>query len=308
MKLAIILIHGIGPTKEGWAEDIIKELKKKTACQINKLLTDAKAPDINEILEVRSVYWKDVFKKREDELNEILDQQIHVREVKASILIRIGRILIKKFRELQNKIITDFIGDIIGYGNEAAQREVYDRIANALNEAAQKSAAVSGKIPLSIIAHSLGTVIVSDFIYNRRKERQIKGETGFDSRFCLYNLFTVGSPIALFSLRFGRPAAFNKPIHVEADRGRWLNIYDTDDPIGMPLKPLNDAYAEAVFKDVKVEAGMYGLSHTKYFNNSKTLDMISYKIAMDWIALNKKLPQESTDKLYREYDDTLCVK
>lgn len=307
MKLAVILVHGIGPTKENWAIDIIKELKDKTVSQISKILTDTKTPDIDEILEIRSVYWKDVFKKREDDLNKILDQQIEVLNVSPSLVGNIAKIVRRKIFEAQNEIATDFIGDIIVYGNPTAQKDIYGKISQTLDNAAQKIASSNSKTPLTIIAHSLGTVIASDFIYDLHKERQAKGETGFDSRFCLYNLFTVGSPIALFSLRFGDPATFNKPIHVEDEKGRWLNIYDTDDPVGMPLRPLNNAYANAVFKDVKVDAGIYGLSHTSYFNHSKTLDMISCKLAIDCAALNKKLSQEKIDNLYRQYDETLCV-
>ena len=31
------------------------------------------------------------------------------------------------------------------------------------------------------------------------------------------------------------------------------------------------------------------------------------KLAVDWIALNQKLPQERIDRLYEEYDRTLGV-
>jgi hypothetical protein len=307
MKLAIILIHGIGPIKEEWAEDIIEELKKKTASQITKLLTDTKTPDIDDIIEIRSVYWKGVFQKREDALNEILDRQIETMKIDGSFVSRIARAVHHKIYEFQNEITTNFIGDIIVYGNPTAQQDVYSKISQTLDDVAKKIEGLNSKAPLTIIAHSLGTVIASDFIYDLRKERQKIGEDSFDSRFCLYNLFTVGSPIALFSLRFGDPAAFNKPIYVEDEKGRWLNIYDTDDPVGMPLRPLNNAYADAVFKDVKVDAGIYGLSHTSYFSHSKTIDMISCKLAIDWVALNKKLSQETIDKLYCQYDETLCV-
>jgi len=307
MKLAVILIHGIGPTKEGWATDIIKNLKNKTSEQINKFLADTKICNIDEILEIRSVYWKDIFQKREDDLNKILDQQIEALSVGASFIGNIAKVVRHKIFEAQHKIATDFIGDIIVYGNPAAQQDVYSKIAQTLDIVKQKAGNLGNKAPLTVIAHSLGTVIASDYIYDCFKERRIRNESGFNQYFCLYNLFTVGSPIALFSLRFGDPATFNKPIHVEDEKGRWLNIYDTDDPIGMPLRPLNNAYADAVFRDVKVDAGIYGVSHTLYFNRPKTPDIISCKLAIDWISLNKKLPQEKIEDLYRQYDETLCV-
>ena len=163
----------------------------------------------------------------------------------------------------------------------------------------------SGKAPLTFITHSLGTVIASDFIYDRSKERRLKSLEGFHERFYLENIFTIGSPLALFSLRYNGPEAFQNPIHVESSFGRWLNIYDGDDPVGMPLRPLNDAYKSAVSRDIKVESGIYGLSHIGYFTKSKTLDIIAKKLALDWMRLNDKLSEVEAAKLYETYDKNL---
>ncbi len=112
----------------------------------------------------------------------------------------------------------------------------------------------------------------------------------------------------LFSLRFGGPEAFTKPISVENPTGRWVNIVDEDDPVGMPLKVLNDAYNKVVLKDVIINSGVYGISHLGYFKqSSKALDIICQKLAIDWVALNQKLPQEKIDKLYQDYDQTVGV-
>ena len=71
-------------------------------------------------------------------------------------------------------------------------------------------------------------------------------------------------------------------------------ISDEDDPVGIPLKVLNDAYSKVVYKDVLVNSGLYGISHTSYFKKAQ--------LAIDWVALNQKLPEEEIDRLYREYD------
>ena len=101
---------------------------------------------------------------------------------------------------------------------------------------------------------------------------------------------------------------FTSPISVESPTGRWVNIFDEDDPVGMPLKVLNEAYDKVVLKDVLVNSGVYGISHTKYFKrSSKVLDIICQKLAIDWIALNQKLPQGEIERLYAEYDRTVGV-
>ncbi len=101
---------------------------------------------------------------------------------------------------------------------------------------------------------------------------------------------------------------FTSPISVESSTGRWVNIFDEDDPVGMPLKVLNNAYDKVVLKDVLVNSGVYGISHTNYFKRtSRVLDIICQKLAIDWIAFNQKLSQEKIDNLYKEYDETLGV-
>ena len=101
---------------------------------------------------------------------------------------------------------------------------------------------------------------------------------------------------------------FTSPVSVESPEGRWVNIFDEDDPVGMPLKVLNEAYDKVVHKDVLVNSGVYGISHANYFKrSSKVLDIICQKLAIDWIAVNQKLPQEQIDKLYQEYDRTVGV-
>ena len=95
---------------------------------------------------------------------------------------------------------------------------------------------------------------------------------------------------------------------VETREGRWLNIFDDDDPVGMKLRGLNKAYAEAVHQDVQVDAGPYGVSHTEYFNKQAVLDLIANKLAIDWLRLNDIGPQESHTKRLAEFDERLQIK
>ena len=159
------------------------------------------------------------------------------------------------------------------------------------------------------MAHSLGTVITSDYIYEQNDPNSdTSGPKVMKQHFILQNLFTVGSPISLFSLRFGGPEMFTSPISVESPSGRWVNIFDEDDPVGMPLKVLNDDYDKVVHQDALVNSGVYGISHAHYFKkNSKVIDIICQKLAIDWIAFNQKLPKDKIDQLYEEYDKTAGV-
>ena len=240
---------------------------------------------------------------------------------------RLLRALLRSWRKWEARFVAEFIGDVIGYRNPAARDAIYAAFTDAFNLVAEDlapadpgtpstiagaapshsstAAGASGKAPVTIIAHSLGTVISSDYVWDMINARRAHGEAGFHPRLELANLFTVGSPLALFSLRYGGPAAFSLPISVEHPGGRWINLYDPDDPIGMPLKPLNEAYHRAVFRDVQVDAGPYLLAHSRYFTRSATLALIARKLALDWVALNERLPPGDMSVRYAAYDTEL---
>ncbi len=136
-----------------------------------------------------------------------------------------------------------------------------------------------------MIAHSLGTVISSDFVYD-----QLKGTGVLHQRFLFSNFFTLGSPIALFALQYGIEL-FKSPIRLECKDGKWINIFDLDDPVAYPLKNLNQAYDAAVNVDYEVNTGGFGISHTRYFQNQIVQELIAQKLAQDWLQINGKSQQ-----------------
>lgn len=302
MKLAILFVHGIGDHKKNWADRLMRDFSAALEAETRALLgpeTDVRAADM---VDLRAVYWKDVFHRSQERLYGILTRAAkEALRVGAHWLTRPFLRYIKAFFHLQHTVVTGYIGDIIGYMGPAARQEVYTRITACLDELASPAGSAH-KRPLTIVAHSLGTVIASDYVYDHARPR---GAEGFDARLRLDNLYTVGSPIALFSLRYGGPEAFTSPIRMESPAGRWINIYDLDDPVGMPLKTLNDAYAGAVAADVHVDAGWYGLSHTAYFNKQGTLRLIARKLAIDWAVLSGRLTQAQGAAHYARYDGSL---
>lgn len=309
MKLAVVLVHGIGDNRKDWADKIIPAIQKKLKSKLKSILGKEAPGKIDDVAVITRTYWEGIFKDREAKLREKLDG--FPKPVKAGgpwwdKLLRYFWLLWKHF---QDEIVANYIGDIIGYLHKDSQKAVYSKIADTLKGCSSRIGSTNEKIPLTFIAHSLGTVMTSDYIYEQNNPiSDTSGPKVMKDHFVLNNLFTVGSPISLFSLRFGGPEMFTSPVSVESTVGRWVNIFDEDDPVGMPLKVLNDAYDKVVHKDVLVNSGVYGISHTNYFKpTSKVLDIICQKLAIDWVALNQKLPQADIDKLYGEYDRTVGV-
>jgi len=125
-----------------------------------------------------------------------------------------------------------FAGDVIGYSGEKYKR-IQDRFKDVLSQVKTPSKVI-------LVGHSLGTVIMTDAIYNHRFMLKT-----FPDEYKLDGVVTAGSPIALYSLRYG-PDQFQAPIQPR----KWINIRYPRDLIGYPLRPLNKAYGLAVHEDL----------------------------------------------------------
>jgi hypothetical protein len=109
--------------------------------------------------------------------------------------------------------------------------------------------------------------------------------------------YTLGSPIAMWSLRypnFGVPIAVPSPElskYYPNLKGEWVNFYDEDDVIGYPLKTLNEAYRKAIKADRQINAG--GLlsswnpaSHLGYWTDNDVTKPIAQELVRTWRAVN----------------------
>jgi hypothetical protein len=135
--------------------------------------------------------------------------------------------------------------------------------------------------PLVLIGHSLGCHIISSYAWDLHKAKaasntpknrigypidremqkaiqQVSSASPFERLDTFAGFVTMGSNMPLFTFTFGPqyvypitkphredvPPAFPGPKLSSAvrDRARWLNYFSRNDPLGYPLKPLNDAY------------------------------------------------------------------
>lgn len=197
--------------------------------------------------------------------------------------------------------IISFLGDGIAYEPTSHNRAVYDAIhgvmAQALHTAAVEAAADA---PLCVIAHSLGSVVASNYLYDLSKPELVSDEVRMhmaDSPLergeTFTHFFSLGSPLALWALHHGD---FGCPLEVPSKAlaahhphltGGWLNFFDRDDVIAHPLRQLNEAYAGAVTEDVEVNAGSLferttPLSHNGYATDPEVVDRISATLAETW--------------------------
>jgi len=288
-KLAVAIVHGVGKQDEHFADGISKELTERFI-----KLTKGRASESDLVIE--PVYWAPAIQQKEDKL---------WKKVKAG-----GELDFVKLR----RFMIDFAGDAIAYQPTPSDRQIYDGIhtifAEALNRLADRAGA---NAPLLVIAHSLGTVISSNYFYDLHQQlhtgslkayigssvMEKLGDTPLERGETFSHFYTLGSPIAIWGLRYDNPL-FGRPISVPSPRlkdhypdlaGGWFNFYDEDDIIGYPLKTLNDEYKKAVKKDIMVNAG--GLlsswtpaSHTEYWTDNDVTIPIARELAKAWEILN----------------------
>src|SRR5262245_30953825 len=220
--LAIAFLHGIGRTEPGYSD----WMRQAVARRFRRLLGRESA-DPSAQLVFEEVNWTAALQHREDRL--------------WTRLLPDGPMRYKSLR----RFLVDFAADAIAYQPSPSDRTAYDAIHRVVSgRLARLKERAGPEAPLCVIAHSLGTVIASNFLYDLMKRersfmhptvRAILGDSPLELGETLTRFVTMGSPISLWSLRY---PGFGRPIRIPPG-AVWLNLYDPDDVIGYPLRPLN---------------------------------------------------------------------
>jgi hypothetical protein len=284
-RIALAIVHGIGKQEPDFAIPVSNKIRAYFAKKIEKYSKDPK-----EQIVIKSVHWAPALQRSEDIL----------------------RLRLKKGGPLDYTGLRDFMvnfaADAIAYQPTGSSIQTYTEVHRIFAETLSYLALETGsRAPLAIVSHSLGTVISSNYIYDLQNDEQkklvpmsvkaIMTGSELEKGDTFARFFTLGSPIALWSLRYGD---FGSPIKVPSSlcrehypklSGEWLNFYDEDDVIGYPLKTLNEYYAKAVTKDRAVNVGglfsfWNPLSHSHYWNDGKVLGEIADSLADMWKKAN----------------------
>jgi len=291
--IAIAFIHGIGRTKPGYSAGMQRALKRRFAACTGKEMPEVRGRragkngrlDPCSQLVFEEVNWSAALQYRENRLWQRLQAADGMR-----------------YPELR-RFLVDFAADAIAYQPATSERTAYDAIHREVAATLARLADRAGpRAPLCIVSHSLGTVIASNYVYDLVKRHDsfmgksvsalING-TPLERGETLALMYTMGSPIALWSLRyprFGEPVQLPAPALLRHHPGlqtQWINLYDPHDVVGYPLRPLNAAYRAAVTEDRRVGVGWLltswnPLCHLGYWNNGGVADQISRSLADVW--------------------------
>ena len=251
-EIGVLVVHGMGRQRDDFAATFIGEMDGR----LDRLGLPAGA------VHWRAGYWADLLNTREEAL------WAHLSSDHKLDFTRLRRFFISAF------------GDAVAYrrgpaGGTDVYAEIHGRIRRHLR--ALRATLGDANRPLVVVAHSLGSVIISDYIWDAQSTNgRARGENAFECMETLAGLVTFGSNIPLFSLALPRiesitfpPPALPEPLRSAA---RWLNLYDADDVLGWPLRPLSPSYAAAVSEDREINVGgivtsWNPLSHDAYWTD-----------------------------------------
>lgn len=221
IKVAVAAIHGMGHSDQHFADGLIEGVK------------DFLGSEFSDQVEWVPLHWADLLEGRQ-----------------ARYLRRANRAARLDWQQ-ERDFIVHTLGDAVAYRKEPGYaNQTYDRVHAKINMKLHQGWSEFGhrSIPLIWVANSLGGYVMSNFIWDTMRDRRS------DSKFMLQEtiryIFTTGCSIPLFN--FGHRNII--PIQLP-DGAEWYNIYDRDDVLAWPLKPINQAYDEVVTEDVEVKAG-----------------------------------------------------
>jgi hypothetical protein len=262
--IAIAVLHGMGEQRRGYSRGFQQGLRRRLR---------ALAPGLRPVFQ--EIFWADVLSAKERRL---------LRRLGARHRLRYPRL---------RRFLVQALGDAVAYqlvrrgdlapGELDVYARVHDRVAARLEALAARTAPDA---PLVWVAHSLGTVVASNYIWDCQKRRFRPGARSPLARArTIRHLVFLGSSLPLWSLRYrdlGQPIRF--PI---ADRrGSWLCLYDPDDVLAWPVRPINAAYRRAVTADVAVDVGgllksWNPLAHGEYWEDDGVLDRVARLLAQE---------------------------
>jgi hypothetical protein len=326
-KLAVLIIHGIEVDDPGLFDTALRRLREQFAAQAGTAAADT--------LEVETVNWASVLEgaekdflarhappDAEDYWKSLYDGVRSVNQGRESALVPLMlRMMKPSLRGMDLRypglrwLIVHFVGDIIAYQSNPADPDVYTGIHRKVAEALGRLRARAGDTaPLCVISHSLGGVIASNYFYDLQTHRQTgrdiietsiraaQGDSPLERGETLSRFYTLGTPMALWSLRY-RHTELDRPVQVPAPElaryhpglgGEWLNFHDDDDVFAWPLQPLSDAYRESVEdRPVRLAGPLFSwtpLVHPFYWSDESVMGAIGESLAEAWRELGASPP------------------
>ncbi|UPU34560.1 hypothetical protein M1B72_14015 [Geomonas paludis] len=264
-KVGVLLVHGMGTLADDFAHDMVYELRERIS---------GRGLNRDEIA-WQGVYWAPLMSAREHQIWVDLAANNDLNWAKL------------------RKFFLNAFGTMSSYHASGNRPDsLYHRIHGVVHQGLQQLRAKLGDQdkPLIIVAHSVGSVFMSNYIWDRQKgyDQERYGNTPFERMETMTGLVTLGSNIPLFCVDKENlsciefpPPTLTEPLRKKA---KWLNLYDSDDVLGWPLKPLSPSYSATVSEDIEVSVGNILTSwnpanHSAYWSDETVIKPMVYLLS-----------------------------
>ena len=279
-KVALLPIHGMGRVNDRFAQDLERALKRRLRNRWDSVL-------------FRPVHYQKILQDNQDRVWKAM-------QTRNLDWTRLRRFVLFGF------------SDATGIErNAASPGSPYTKVQQIIRDELREIRDLTDDpdLPVVVIAQSLGGHVISNYIWDAQKEARQKAMTatrgvwaraessapddGGNDRVDAEtaNAGAVDAFLRLKTLRFLYTTGCNIPIFVgsfpeekivpvaTSEYGydfKWKNFFDDDDVLGWPLKPLSEAYRNAVSFDKRVNAGgvltnWNPFSHGRYWADDQLL-------------------------------------
>ncbi len=239
--IGVLVIHGMGDQHEHFAEKLIASLRQRLGANSGSVAFEP-------------CYWADVLQHHQDQVWQ-----------------RLKRSGVMSWQDSRQWVLSSF-GDPPAYlsgffrSGQQAYGIIHERVRSSLRILERQLDQHTPR-SLVILAHSLGSVIVTNYIWDEQKN-PTPGTTPFERTETLTKFVTYGSNIPLF-LPPVRPieciqfpwSSLPQPTR---DRARWLNVYAPSDLLGYPLGNIWDNTHGTEIDDLTLYAGPWLISRTPF--------------------------------------------
>ena len=273
----IIVVHGIGARPQ-----ILNKNLKKIRATI-EMIRKTKKDYFQCPIHVKMIDWKSTLCPNVRELIEKVTLQTN-----------------KKHRNMLNQVPTD----LLFYLNPEHSKAILDEVASQSNDTYDKLKEKFVNIKVSLIGHSLGTVILYDMLTKRPKgEVALSGLSSNNEplfKFPIENIFYIGSPLGMF-------ISLGKTKLILLDEAKYChgfyNIYHPNDLIAYRLEPLIDNYIDTPAYEIPYIKNDGFKKHKEKKNSDKGFGIISFCVSRKNDALDDR--NMITKKEFKRYDYVL---
>jgi len=252
-KVGVLILHGVGIQKAGYSASL--------QAGVNELLE--RVGLAQDQIAYQEVLYSDIFGEQQKERSEYL--------INTS-----GRF--QFISRMIRKLLIFVLSDAVSY--RARYKRVHKRISeNIITLQSQ----LRDSAPVIIVAHSMGIIAISDYIYDLQKKKH--SEENYSEINNLKAMITFGCNIPLFEMGHLTPISIKRP-DSDADKKEffWKNFYSPFDVLGYRISRYYSNEPEFPINDEKVYAGgifsMWNLmSHGAYWDDNTVNEFISKAVA-----------------------------